>query len=291
MLKDPGNAKDFIGQTSSPNSQIGGGTFTVTVTDDTVNRVVNIVSTGEYKGIHQTAKIRVIRSISGIGGIFKHAIVARNNVNVENASGTGISIDGSVASKDGTINLGTHGTASGGKILDPSLIFPPIITPPNRTPAVAYNETYPIINSEKTISSTSTAPKYVSVGSINIKNCEINITGNGIVHMYVDGNIKLDTNSRFDVASTAKLYVYVIGNRNITLIGNGNQNNIFLYAPDSDISWNNAQPSNDFFGAIIGKTVTLHNQLSIRYNPDMVNDVDLDTTGVGVTFTGYTWID
>lgn len=295
MLKDPGTAKDFIGKTSSPNNQIAGGSFTVSVVDDLANKVVNISSVGTFAGTQQTVKIKVTRSIAGIGGLFQHAIAAKQNFTVSNPAGTGIVIEGSVASKNGTIDLGTHGYCSLPPVYDPTMIFPPIVLPPDMSPALSYNSTYAEIINSKTIPSVSGSPKYIRVGNpdgyINIRNDTIKITGNGIVHMYVNGDITLGTNSMFDVAPNAKLYVYVTGNRTVTLIGNGNQNNIFLYAPDSDISWNNAQPSNDFFGAIIGNSVTLANQLSIRFNPDMVNGVALDTTGVGVTFSGYSWIE
>ena len=293
MIKDKDNdAADIIGKTSALNNQIGqdgNGNFAVTVTEDLVNNTVNIVSTAYYNGVQQEAKIVVSRSVDGIGGIFQHAIVAKNNISVD-GNGNKTVITGTVATKTGTIYL--NKATSDGEIVDPNLIFPPIIQPPDRTPAVPYDLIIGNIGYNTSVSAmNSNSVTYVKTGSIYRRNNTIRVTGSGIVHMYVEGDIVLDTNSRFNVDSTAKLYIYVIGKRNVTLQGNGAQNNVFLYAPDSDIVWNNAQPNNDFYGAMIGNSVTLFNQLTIRHNPDMVNDIELDTTGAGVTFTGYKWID
>lgn len=300
MIKDANNnAHDFINQGESVlNTQIGGGGFKVTVSDDIINNVVNIVSVGEYNGIEQQIKIRVTRSVSGLGGIFQHAIAAKKSITVDNEAGTNIVITGSIAvavapTEIDVINLGTHGVVTNGKIYDPNLIFPTIVEPIKRIPKIDYDETHGEIdlkNDSLTIPSSDVKPTYVYADSITIKNGEILVTGNGVVHMYVNGDINLDTGSKFNIAKDAKLYIYVIGKRTITFTGDGAQNNVFLYAPDSNITWNNAG-SGDFFGAIIGDTVLLHNKTKIKHNPDMVNEVDLDTTGAGATFTGYTWVD
>jgi hypothetical protein len=294
MLKDAnGDAADFIGKTSDWNSQVGGGSFQVTVEDDTVNNVVNIISLGEFNSHQETANIRVTRSSDGVGGIFQYAIAAKNNISVS-SNGNQTEIHGSIATKEGTVSIG-NAVVTNDIVYDPEMLFPPITLPPNRDPAIAYDEILGNININNStgpiIASSSSAPKYISAGNIILQNSEFQVTGNGVVHLYVEGNIDLRTNSKFNVANTAKLYIYVSGNRTIKIIGNGAQNNIFLYAPDSHVEWNNAQPNNDFFGSIIANSVELHNQLLIRHNPDMVNDVDLDTSGAGVTFTGYSWID
>ena len=300
MIKDANNdAHEFIEPESDLESGlrgsglIGGGDFEVTVSGDIANNVVNIVSVGEYNGIQQQAKIRVTRSFDGLGGIFQHAIAAKQGILVS-GDGNKTEIVGTIATKEDAIVL-EKAESTGDPVYDPNLIFPPIVLPPDRTPtAIPYNLELGNIAVDTTvqpINSSEDAPTYVSTGSIYRQNNTIDVIGKGVVHMYVSGNITMATNSKFNVSDYAKLYVYVVGERTVSLSGNGSQNNIYLYAPDSHIEWNNAQPSNDFFGTIIGKTVTLHNQLTIRYNPDMVNEVDLDTTGVGATFTGYTWID
>ena len=290
MLNDPGNASDLIGKTSDVNTQVGGGSFTVSVEEDVSNNVIIITSVGEFNGVQQTAKVKVARTGSGVGGIFNHAIVAKENVSVVNTSGQGIEITGSVASQSGTISLGTHGYASGGVLIDENIIFPPIVEPPDRDPAISYDHVYSVITTNLTITSDENNPKYVYATGVTLQNETVTISGNGVVHLFVDGDIDMGTNSRFN-APTGKLYIYVIGNRTVKLWGAGSQNNVYIYAPDSDISWNNAQPNNYLFGGLIGKTITLHNQLKIEHNPEMVNQIDLDSGAIGVTYTGYTWID
>lgn len=305
MLRDPGGAINLISHTSAWNNQIGGGRFMVTVSEGTQG--VDVVSVGELRGLQQTAKIRLTRSVPGIGGVFQHAIAARNTIGVH-ASGEDIQITGSVATPlDNTISLG-RGTATGGQVTDLDMIFPPIVVPhfPQTTSSA--------ITSTTVIHSTPTAPTFVRAnhinlkkdsltivgdgivhmyvnGNINLKNASLRIPDKGIVHMYVNGNINFETNSQLDVASGATLFVYVIGERTITFSGSGSQHNVFLYAPDSTIVWNNAQPSAVFNGAIIGNNVTLHNQLNITYNSLLVNDVALDRGAVGPTFTGYVFVD
>jgi hypothetical protein len=290
MMSDPGNASNIIGKSSEANLQVGNGQFIVSVEEDEVNNVINITSVGEYNGTQQTVKIQMSRSSEGIGGIFQYAIVAKNNMGLSSGNGNQTNITGSVAVKNGTINIG-QASASGETMVDSDLIFPPIIHPPDQDPAIPFDSIYGIINSNETIPTTTGTPKYISVGSIDLKNASINISGDGVVHMYVDGNINLETNARFNVSTNAKLYIYVTGNRTIKLTGNGTQSNVFIYAPDSDITWNNAQPNGDFYGALIGNNVYLQNQLTIRHNPDMVNDVNIDKTGTGISFTGYKWIE
>ena len=290
MLNDPGNASNIIGKGPSVlNTQIGGGSFIVSV-EEVSNNVI-ITSVGEYNGVQQTVRVRVSSTAAGVGGIFNHALVAKEGIAVANASGSGIDITGSISTQSGEIDLGTHGHVSGGAIVDPTLIFPPIVQPPDRTPPFNYDQTYGTINNDLTITSNETAPTYVYASRINLGNFRtIAVSGNGVVHLFVNGDITLGTGSRFD-APAGKLYVYVIGERTVALFGRGSQNNVYIYAPDSHIKWNNAQPHNYFYGSIIGKTITLHNQLKIAYNPDMVNELDLDTGSVGVTYSGYTWID
>lgn len=284
MLRDPGGASNLIGRTSAWNNQIGGGRFRVTVSES--NQVVDVVAVGELRGLQQTASIRLTRSVPGIGGVFQHAIAARNNIDVANEAGAGIVITGSVATRDGRIDLGKHGSATS-RVIDPTMIFPPIVVP-----TITVGNNLRAITSNITIASTAGTPRFVRADSINLgANEAISVTGNGIVHMYVYGDINLGTKAQFNVVPAARLYVYVVGTRTISLSGSGNQNNVFLYAPDSHIRWNNAQPKAEFNGAIIGSRVTLHNQLNIKYNPLLVNDVALNTSGVGPTFTGYVWVD
>lgn len=243
MIHNPnGDAEEMLDKVSDWNEQIGGGKFQVSVEHDTDNNVVNITSTGEYRNQKQEAKIRITTSSNGVGGIFDHAIAARSDITVD-SNGNKTVIDGSVATKEGVIDIDK--AESGDQIVDPDLVFPPIEEPDS------YDFTYgdidlnggPGIEIDSDINDPD--PVHVYTKSITLKNTSIKITGSGVVHMYVDGNINLETSSSFDVADDAKLYIYVIGTRTVKLIGNGAQNNIFLYAPDSDILWNNSQPNND----------------------------------------------
>jgi hypothetical protein len=144
-----------------------------------------------------------------------------------------------------------------------------------------------VVDSNLSISSTATL---VSMEGINFGSKKyITVTGNGIVHLYVDGDITLGTQSGFVVNTNAKLYVYVTGTRSIVLSGKGSQNNVFLYAPDSSVKFQNAQPHMEFFGAIVGNTVSLQNQITIKHNPEMYNYIDLDKTNIGIEYTGYSW--
>lgn len=296
MVRDANeDAHEIIDKDSEWNEQLSGGKFMVEVSSIPSSNDIDIISTGEYEGVQQKVKIRVTGSSVGIGGIFQYAIAAKNGISTDSESGQNIVITGSVATKSGNINLGNHGEVTGEKIYDSNLIFPVIELPPDRNPSIAYDLNLGTVNltgssDTMTVNTSSTKPLYVSANSITLKNSSFNVTGNGVAHIYVQGNLNLDTNSNFEVASTAKLFVYVVGDRNVTFSGAGAQNNLFIYAPDSHIEWNNAG-AGDFLGSLIGETVMIHNKTHIKFNPDMANDVELDVTGSGVTYTGYIWID
>ena len=307
MIRDPhGDANDLINKASDVPDEYMGGTINISVNQLEPSKEVEIISVGEFRGVTQEVKIRMVKSPTGVGGIFKHAIAAVKDITASNQGGTNINIIGSVVTKEGSISLPSGVVITEGSSVDPTLYFPPIVPP------ATYDLQYKFIDLEKnkdtiTLSSGATVGKEVTTtagtplrirvgspttsGKIEIKNNTYDVVGNGIVHMYVYGDIDIQTQGSFNVASTAKLYIYVIGERTVKLSGRGAQNNIYLYAPDSHIMWNNAQPDNKFYGSIVGRTVELHNQILIEYNPDLVNDVDLDKSGVGVTYTGYTWID
>lgn len=291
MLRDDSNiAKDLIGKTSNDNGQVGGGTFSVKVEEGESEDIVFITSTGTYNNSERTVTLKVTSTGTGLGGIFDHAIVAKSIVYVANNAGSGIEIDGSVAtasSDPNSINLGNHGTADD-KVLDPDLIFPAIIFPPDQIPPISYTDELGIINANQTLVSSAAAPKYYHADSINLQNSALTITGDGIIHLYVNGNINLNTNASLTVPSTAQLYLYATGTE-VKFLGSGSWHNVFLYAPNAEIEWNNANSGN-FYGAIIGNKVKLHNHTKIIHNPDLASNVDLDTSNIGVTYTGYTWV-
>ncbi len=294
MVRDAENdAHELVDETSEWNEQIGDGKFRVETKNVPSSSDIDIISTGEYRGIQQQAKIRITGSSTGIGSILQYAVAAVNDISVGD-NGNKLEIEGSIATKYGVINL-DKGT-SGPQITDSNLNFPPIELPPDRSPAVAYDLNLGKLNlqqgsSAPIVNTTSSNPTYIYTKGITIKNNALKITGNGVAHLYVDeGNLIIDTNGEFDVASTAKLYVYVVGNKTVKFIGRGSLNNVFIYAPDSHVEWNNSK-AGDVIGSIIGKTVELFGGTKIKYNPDMANDVELDITGSGVTYSGYVWMD
>lgn len=297
MIKDNYNDADaFIGKESEPNSQVGGGEFKVSVSKDPSNGEVSVTSIGDYNGVKQEARLIMTSSPSGQGGIFQYAIAAKSGITTDNNAGEGVKIVGPVATRDGDIFLGSNSTKPEEEIVkDPNLIFPPIVPPPEKSPPFNYDLILgKITSSPSTITSSNVKPLYIKTEDITGNNIKIKVTGNGVVHMYVHGDIELGGgNSSFDVDITAKVYIYVIPtkpNPQVVFRGAGNQNNIFLYAPDSEVIWNNAG-AGDFFGSVIGNTVTLHNHSLIEHNPEMEDEVDLDDTNIGIKYTGYKWID
>jgi type II secretory pathway pseudopilin PulG len=281
-----GDASDIIGKTSEPNTQIGGGNFTVSVEEDEEDNIYNIISIGEYNGTTQTAKIRLTTTGTGTGGIFDYAIAAQSGITANNNVGK-LEIIGNLASQHGPINLPGWDHPEK-EVIDNSLIFPEI-NEPMVTPTYLGNitTTTPIEATGERENAT-----YVSVGYISLQNNKIIITGEGSVHMYVDGDITLNTNSGFDIATNAKLYIYVTKPSTTILLnsGSGASNiNVFLYAPDSHVDFQNASPNFSFEGAIIAKTVDLKNQITIKHNPNMNSFLEVDKTNIGVEYTGYTW--
>ena len=206
---------------------------------------------------------------------------------MNNSAGTGLTIVGSVGAKEGPIFLGSKNTSILQDI-DPTLIFPAIVTPDS------FDYSYTTIDNSITIESSADNPLYISVGSIDFSNNNrvIRITGDGIVHMYIDGDIDFGADSGFWIADTAKLYVYVTGSRTISLRGVQNANyckNLMIYAPESDIDFNNASKQFEYEGAIIANNIYLANHLTIKHNPEMYNFIDLDKTNIGIEYTGYSW--
>ncbi len=280
----------IINITSKPNKQIGGGSFTVTVEKVIDTNNYDVISVGEFNGVTQTAKILITTTGSGIGGIFDHALTAVGEI----GGGTGIVITGSVSSKNGSIKL-TSNQVTGDIVIDDSLNFPAILKPdPSKFDV---NDKYGTITDGLSIASVKDKPRYVDIQSINLKNDKIiKITGDGSVHMFVNGDILVGNKAGFDIAQSAKLYIYVIGERNVQLSkGAGNDLiNFMLYAPKSTVSFHNADKNSIFYGIIIAKTIELTNHLQISYNSDMISelkDLNLDTTNLGVKYTGYSWFE
>ena len=283
------DASELVGKTSAVTEHSDmGGQFQVTVSEIPSSNNLSIISTGEFNGVKQTAKILLEGSDSGIGGIFNHALAVKESITVSNNAGNNITITGTVAS-NGDINLGNQSTLDPSKIFkNQNLIFPAIVVPTGVT--VTNLGTINLQNKETSakLSVSSGGKTYYRANSITVKDNSIDVTGKGSVHLYVYGDIDLDTKSNFNVSNDVLFYIYIIGEKNVTFSGKGDQNNVMVYAPDSTITWNNAG-AGDFFGALIGKSIILHNKTVIKYNPLMGNEVELDKSGLGVTYKGYSW--
>lgn len=299
----------MVGHTSVTNYQVGGGSFTVFVAQDPIqSNVVNITSIGTYNEISQTSKIQISKTSTGVGGLFNHALVAYGDVDAASGSGQGIGIVGSVATVTGTIDSTLDGkyTAAGSGV-DNTIIFPDILMPAGAIElgTINYNNagtfTFPRVGDVGVVKPNGVIEYTYHANSITLQNTIFRVVDNSgntptenlpnvVVHIYVDGDITLATNSMLSAAANTLLYVYCKG-ASVELSGSGENNNVYIYAPNADISWQNAQNHNLFFGGIVGNTITIANKIQIKYNPLLASYSQLDTTNIGVNYTGYKWVD
>lgn len=303
MMRDANNdAKTLVNKESEWNSQVGGGRFKVKVYEDSEKNVY-ITSTGEYNGIQQQVHIRMTSSSKGVGNIFDYAIAAIKDIKTQGSS-NGSEIHGSIASKTGVIYLDTDKNKCkviGSKIIDNNLIFPAIVEPENYY--TTFDKVNTVLEKEgnkdkyvKILPSNSTQPTYIlHNGDLILKNNldKIRVTQGNIVHLYVKGDKVELHNIEIEIENNAQLYIYVINqsnNGNVSIKLNGGANNLFIYAPTSLIEYHNAKAA-DMLGAIYGYEVILHNFITIKYNPDVKNHIDLDTSNAGISFDGYVFID
>ena len=292
MIRDANNdAQDLIDKKSDTNSQIGEGEFEVSVNRDTTTGITYITSIAVYRGVEQHAKLQLAHFAVGTNAIFEHALIARTNI-YPSGNGNKTVIIGSVAA-NGSIDLGK--ATSGELYPDSNFTFPLVVEPPKRDPAIPYDNDLGDdldLKSEnyELPSGSSNTIKYIRANYINLKNSTLTVSGSGIIHLYVDGSITLDTRSSIS-AENALLYIYVIGKGEVRWAGAGEKSSIFIYAPDSKLVFQDAGGNTYVFGALIGNEIELHNDITIEHNKDMVNNIDLDTTGEGVNFVGYTWVD
>ena len=323
------DAEDFIAAGmndtwSSWNEQVGGGRFKVNVNNDDTKNIVVIAAIGEYSGVQQTVKIKLNKVGTGLNGVFSHAIVGVGDKEavpptpgITGKNLNDVVIKGTIASNtsiDVGLKNGSSISPDDGIYPNANLIFPAIVLPEDRNPSVPYNQTFPkgIFLEKKdakiTIDSgSSTDVKYIKVAlipspykdpnAIDIKENTLEITGSGIVHMYVTGGINLQTKADIKVAKDAKLYIYVTsGNPDAEIRWSGgltSYENILLYAPDLNVVLQDAGGSTKFnlFGSIIGKTVKLSNKETITYNPDMKNFIDIGTSESKLTFRDPVYIE
>ena len=301
MISDPGDAEFLVGaEESEMNEQVAGGNFSVEV-EETEEGNIYVISTGKFNGVSQTVRIRMDRTGPGLGGIFDHAIVAKESVEVGSASGNKIVIEGTLAS-NGTITMGSKSEYEDAFEYQ-NIIFPEIIEPPNWDDSVAYDAVIAPSGGDITTPLESDtylplyddigkSPYYVLVdGDLDLKKRSLNIRDNHTVHIYLKGDLMMETQAEVNIGEGSQLYIYVIGERTVQFSGRGELNHLLIYAPDSHIDWQNAQPNQEFTGALIGKTVKLHNQVTIVYDPELANELALQDRATGLNFTGYFWLD
>lgn len=318
IIRDAYNdADELLDKTSDWNEQLDRGKFKVAVNELSSDRI-EIVSVGEYNGIQQEAKILLKKNS---GGVFEHALVGKEIIQTDGSSGQGIEIYGTIATQmypptldDNKVDIIVDGEDIGVPSgPDPTLVFPEIIVPASYY--YEFTSDYSVVTKETLRIDGSTTNTGVTVidkngnvttlkevndaGPIHIKGNSLDVSGNGSnleivggpVHLYLDGDLTIGTQGEFNVHSEGKLYIYIMGEHHVEFSGAGSYHGVFVYAPESEVSFQNAQPNMEFEGAIIGKKVILKNNLTFKYNKDMISGVNLDTSNVGVWNAGYTWID
>ncbi len=280
--------QELFNKTSAPNSQIGGGTFTVTVEDKLItDNAINVISVGKYNGTSQTAKIKLSSSGVQAGGVFQYAIAAKQAVTVHNNSHSG-TIDGNVVSSggDNTINVGRYtyrNMAAGATPPRYSALSYPQINIPNGCPVLDQSGNLIRVISAKN------SPICRKADSLPLHSKTLEVSGGGIVHLYISGPLSITGSGKIDVKAGTELYIYVIGNHRVTFKGSSAAGNVFLYAPDSEVIFDNAGLT--YRGSVIGRTVQIFNNMTIIHAPTMFNNVNLDRTYLGITYTGYIWYD
>lgn len=295
IIKDPNNnAEDLLNKTSALNTQLDKGDFIVEVKELDSN-TIEILSTGEYRGVQQTAKIRLKKNS---GGIFEHAIVGQNII-ASDGNANKIIIYGTIATKENAPIIGNKAVIydNEGNVISPpsepdgTLVFPEIVEP------ASYDITYPTglnLNGTGLTIDASTGEKNIKVnGNLLLKNATLKVKG-GDVHLYIKGNITFDTNAKMTSENGGRLFIYVIDPSKAYTIyfkGSGEWNNLFIYAPNSTIDWQNAAPNGKVKGALIGNKVLLKNQYTFEYDENLAKGSALGSDSVGVWNSGYVWVD
>lgn len=293
-------AYKMIGGTSTVNTQIAGGTVQVAVSE--VSGDVIITATGTYKGITQTAKVKLVQVYEGNeGGFFDYALlaeetIARNN----NGNGNPPDIKGKIGTKS---NNGFNGS---GVSYNPSDVYDNVnvelydISVPNNAISLGSVQTgsLPRVGDVSQKSVNGVNQYYYSATSIDVGNGgnkTLAVTS-GIAHIFVSGTVTFSANSIISIAENSKLYIYVIGNGKVTFEGKQNTKNLFIYAPDSVIEFNNAQGNNsttEFVGGLVGKSIQLFQGSIIKPDPSL-RDYFYNYgvySNIGINYGNPTWID
>ncbi|HAS73979.1 MAG TPA: hypothetical protein DCS67_07535, partial [Clostridiales bacterium UBA8960] len=156
-----------------------------------------------------------------------------------------------------------------------------------------------LINGDRTLVGSAEGTKFYSTG-INLKgsgsNLDSLIVESGIVHLYVNGNVLFDNHSEIMMKNNAKLFIYVMKRDvnpqwTVTYKGEGSLQEVFIYAPYSNVVFQNAG-AGSLYGGIVGKDVTFHNQLTITQDPNLAGHFNPGGQVTQNTFdyTAYTWV-
>ncbi|QSX08653.1 hypothetical protein J0B03_00750 [Alkalibacter rhizosphaerae] len=272
---------------SAPNSQIGNGEFRVSVDEDATTGAIVITSEGTFNGKKDIVKIQLEESL---GGLFDFAILAKNIIS-NDGNGNGATITGGeIASITDEIDLNDKVVYEEGHTSITDL--PPIEEPASYDGDLS---DYTYSGKEKygyliNVNAGEELILYASSVKLGNDNEKIMITGGGEVHLYVDGVVELKGSI---TADGSKLYIYAMGTDAFSMAGSGlTFTNVGIYAPLRLVDYNNStgnDPSKVLDGIIIAKDVMIHNYTTIVYNGSM-DGFNIDTSGVGVRYTGYKWI-
>ncbi|HEX8521744.1 MAG TPA: Tad domain-containing protein [Tepidisphaeraceae bacterium] len=196
--------------------------------------------------------------------IYQGGSVASNgNITVGNGN-----IDGDVRA-GGSISSGPNADVTGWKApLDTPLSYPPVTTTPSPSTKLPIGQggkngggNDPILLAG---SNDPKNPKIWSFSGTARVNGDIYVTGYNAV--YIDGNLDFAGNGITGLNGAPidpmQFRVYVIGNHKVS-IGGIHTQYMELYAPGSDVT---VQGSADYYGSIIGKTVTVGGGSQIHYD-------------------------
>lgn len=299
MISDPGNALDLIGKTSQSNTQVAGGEIVVSVYNQSEGSPAVIRTYVEAKGVfrnvEQSVKVRLNRTLTSSNFLTENAIVAPNLISHQ-GNGNTIDISGSVLSTsvDNIFPSSNSGaTITGGEKENsnlPQMLAAVVLNYPD-----SYDATYNNLSGTNTLNTSNKANYYVKVnGDMTLSgNQTLTIKSPGMTHIYLNGDLDFGGNSELVIEPGAKLAVYKTNAGSITISGDSKLlNNMFIFAPESTVTFNNNnayRPDGGFYGVIVGKIVSLPNKIDIVH-VDFGTSLMLDTSNVGITFNGYTWV-
>jgi len=277
----------FVGNTSAANNQIGGGEFTISITEDE-NKKIIVTADSLFKGVKGVAKLRLIdRKLSGsVGGIFNYPLAAKKTINENSNNVNGINIEMeiptvAIADENGIIDLGKN-TEHVIQVKNSDLEFKEVEIKDEY-------ESYSNIVGAESLLVNSGDIRYIKTNKVDLNNGNLTVTGGGTIHLYVIDSINL-RNATINVEGTSRLYLYYDGVSEIIFQGKNTINNFVLYVPNSIVKWDSANTSH-IFGAVYASEIYVHNNLTFKYIPELMEGINFDPTFAGVEYEGYTWLD